>query len=202
MLSRDDCAVTPIYDVPLRPHRDRYAPTHIVSAVNVRLFRELLKQAREGKALRTGKLGRPALSKLTAGTGPKPVNPSTIKNIEDGKNADPGIATISRIVEAMGLTLSSFFARIERQTESDLLDSAIPRRTTPSPAAGVQTNGPSRSAVSLDASKLLAAGNALVDAGGLFIAAAEGVEVGPIARQTRPVRGTQPKKNQRGAANR
>lgn len=199
MLSRPECADTPIFDGPLRPHGDQYAPTHIVGAVNVRRFRELLKQAREGKALRTGKLGRPALSKLTAGTGPKPVNPSTIKNIEDGKSADPGIATISRIVEAMGLPLSLFFARIEGQTDSDLPAWVIEGRTARPLEEGVPHGG-GRPTVPLSAPALLAAGEAFLETGTRLIDAATGGKVKPSRRATPRVRRKKPGKGKRGGA--
>ena len=53
------------------------------------------------------------LSARTKQTGKIPINKMTISEIETGANADPGITTVARLVEGMGLTLSSFFARIE-----------------------------------------------------------------------------------------
>lgn len=86
----------------------------IVQSVNLARVRSELKAAREGTGLRRGpKIGRLALSRLTQEGFDKPVNGQTIKNIEDGRIADPGIVTIARIVEAMGLTLATFFARVE-----------------------------------------------------------------------------------------
>lgn len=103
---------------PIRSYGLEYAQTHIVQRVDIVRFRRVLKEAREGKSpLRRGpKMGRPALSKLTASEepgAPPPVNSQTIKNIEDGLNKDPGIVTVARLVEGLGLTLSSFFAQIE-----------------------------------------------------------------------------------------
>jgi hypothetical protein len=86
----------------------------IVPCVNLERVRAELKAAREGIGLRQGpKIGRPALSRMTQAGFDKPVNSQTIKNIEDGRIADPGIVTIARIVEALGLTLATFFARVE-----------------------------------------------------------------------------------------
>lgn len=104
----------------------------IVQFVNMDRFRLELKAAREGRsALRRGeRLGRPGLSKRTKTDQGTAVNSQTIKNIEDGLIADPGLVTVARIVEAMGLTLSQFFAQIEG------LPAASPQSTTEEPAKG------------------------------------------------------------------
>src|ERR1051326_2120382 len=144
MLSRAKLTDTPTFDKPIRSHSLGYASAHIVRGVDVKRFREVLRKAREGELLRAGKLGRPALSKLTAATGTTPVNAQTIKNIEDGINVDPGIATVSRIVEAMGLSLSEFFLQIERQTDGD----STTRANVSTTGRASETSGQGRSAVS------------------------------------------------------
>ena len=94
-------------------------------------FRETLKAAREGRSLRTGpKIGRPGLAKLTKDDGwPKEIHSQTIKNIEDGVTADPGVVTIARILDALEITLSDFFAHV---------DGAMPRRKARSRVAPVE----------------------------------------------------------------
>jgi hypothetical protein len=96
-----------------------------------------LKNARIGRSpLRRGpKLGRPAVSKLTAQGHATPVNSQTIKNIEDGRIADPGIVTIARIVEAMGLRLAEFFAQVEGRPLSATAGTATGGPLIPSDAA-------------------------------------------------------------------
>lgn len=128
-----------------------------------------------------------------------------VENLKGEPDYDPGIGIVSAFILAAGkldpeLTLSSFIDDVERQTESDLPNPAVPSRTTPAPKESVKDGR--RSAVPLDASKLLAAGNALIDAGGLFIAAAEGVEVDRLPRKARHARPGQPKKTKSGAAHR
>lgn len=72
-------------------------------------FREVLRRSRKERGISQG-----ALSTLTESSGTAPVNPMTISEIETGAITDPRIMTVARIVEAIpGLTLSSFFARIE-----------------------------------------------------------------------------------------
>lgn len=101
-----------------------YALTPIVWGVDFQIFRETLKNMRLGKTtLRLPhKIGRPTVSKMTTNVSKfrTPVNAQTIKNIEDGLARDPGIVTISRIVESMGVALSAFFAEIEERQKDRL----------------------------------------------------------------------------------
>lgn len=78
------------------------------SAMDVDRFRAILRACREavGETQKT-------LAVKTGATGTRPVNSMTISEIETGAIIDPGIVTVSRLVEAMGLTLSAFFAQIE-----------------------------------------------------------------------------------------
>lgn len=70
-------------------------------------FRKVLCECR-------GKLSQGDLSTMTkTADNPVPVSPMTISAIERGATRDPGLLTVVRLVEAMGMTLSSFFARIE-----------------------------------------------------------------------------------------
>jgi len=101
--------------------------TPIVLTVDVDRFRGVLKEVRVGKSpIRQGdKLGRPSVSKATRDAFHKiAVSAQTIKNIEDGETQDPGIVTIARIIEAMGVRLSDFFLQVEEP-------SAPPVRTPP-----------------------------------------------------------------------
>lgn len=101
------CKCFGVADLPLRA----YAHVRISSAsMDVERFRQTL------RGLRKQLVGsQAALSALTkGGENDTAVNTMTISEIETGAIADPGIVTVSRIIEAMpGLTLSSFFAQIE-----------------------------------------------------------------------------------------
>lgn len=101
----------------------------------------------------------------------------------------PRVETFVKAVKGLreGMTLADFFLQIERQTDGDLSARAIDSKTVSTPAESESRGGPGRP-IPLDAAALLQAGNALVDAGGLFIAAAHGVEVKPRARTNHPAR--------------
>lgn len=86
----------------------------ILPAVDMERFRKTL---REQRKKHVG--GRPQLAKRTAASGKKPVHPQTIRDIEAGEIEDPGVLTVARLVEAMGLTLSDFFLQFESQTYAD-----------------------------------------------------------------------------------
>lgn len=93
---------------------------HTVRLVDVERFRETLRKLRQNEVPngRGMKVGRPALSKLTDRGAARPVNSQTIKNIEDGRIVDPGLVTVARIVDALGLSLTEFFAHVEGVTSA------------------------------------------------------------------------------------
>lgn len=106
----------------------------------------------------------------------------------DAGHTNPSLDRLELLAKGMRLSLSEFIHQIEnadwsrssRQTDSDLHVRENPDRTAPPPEGS--SRGRDAAPVPLDAHALLQAGNALVDAGGLFIAAAKGVEVRPRAR--------------------
>jgi transcriptional regulator with XRE-family HTH domain len=53
------------------------------------------------------------LSERTKKSGAKPIAAMTISEIETGANAEPGILTVARLVEGMGISLALFFAEVE-----------------------------------------------------------------------------------------
>lgn len=129
-----------------------------------------------------------------------------VENLKGEPDYDPGIGIVNAFIAAAAqqdpsLTLSSFFAQIERQTDGSLQGRDGESRTVPSPDESTQRGRQGR-AVPLDAPSLLAAGDALVEAGGRLIAAASGIAVGKDARPTDRVRRAKPAKGARRAANR
>lgn len=73
-------------------------------------FRAVLRELRKELVGSQGELS--ALTKINETD--TPVNTMTISEIETGAIADPGIITVIRLIEALpGVSLSSFFARIE-----------------------------------------------------------------------------------------
>lgn len=90
--------------------------------------------------------GRPALAKRTKDSGTKPIHAQTIRDIEVGAIDDPGILTIARLVDGMGLTLSKFFTLIEeRQTETDSQLGTKSTTTVPAPNPTEAVHGASSS---------------------------------------------------------
>lgn len=91
------------------------------------VFRKTLRALRKRLVGSQGQLS--ALTKTDAS--PIPIAVMTISDIERGKNKDPGIVTVHRLIEAMpGMTLSSFFARIEGLPVTDELgDNSEPPAT-------------------------------------------------------------------------
>lgn len=127
----------------------------------------------------------------------------------DTGHTNPSLDRLELLAAGMRLSLPDFFTGLEglgpaqsrRQTDSDLPDPAVARRTTRSPEEYTKRGRQDRT-VPLDAPSLLAAGDALVEAGGRLIAAASGIKVGKDARQANHVRGAKPAKDARRAANR
>lgn len=87
-------------------------------------FREFIRHVRE-----TEFGGR---AKLQQATG---VNRTTIQRIETDPTYSPGLETVAKLVEAMGLSLSTFFARLESQTSATegLIHSARRAQNAPLP---------------------------------------------------------------------
>jgi transcriptional regulator with XRE-family HTH domain len=112
----------------------------------------------------------------------------------------PQTENFIKAIEGLGMTASEFFLQIERQTDSDLPARANVSTTARTPAEN-DTRGQDRP-IPLDAAALLQAGNALVDAGGLFIAAAHGVEVKPRARARDSARRRPARERRRAGGNR
>lgn len=144
------------------------------------------------------------LAKKITAAGDK-INKTTIyriENVADREGHKPRLETIGLWLKyTTGLTLSSFFAQIESQTEGDLSPGAGTGSTATTPEES-GSRARQDHAVSVDADKLLAAGNALVDAGGLFIAAAKGVEVGKGPRARHDARGGTARQRRRVGGNR
>lgn len=115
----------------------------------------------------------------------------------------PQVATFVKAIKGLreGMTVSEFFLQIEGKTNSTLQSDADARRTTRPLEESVKSGRQGRT-VPLDAPSLLAAGDALVEAGGRLIAAASGIAVGKDASTTDRVRGAKPAKGARRAAHR
>lgn len=86
-----------------------------------------------------------------------------IESVDKYPNYEPGMETVTRLVEGMGLTLSSFFAQIERQTDGDLQtrEDAI---KNPRTLAEKASRGRAGAAVSSDRQVREAVGQALLRA--------------------------------------
>jgi transcriptional regulator with XRE-family HTH domain len=85
--------------------------TPILLGMNVKGVRELIKAERKRR--------RWTLDRLASESG---ITRSAIHDIEQGRTKDPKLDTIARLIEAMGMSLTQFFAQIERQTKPDLHD--------------------------------------------------------------------------------
>lgn len=93
------------------------SPTIPAVAFDMNAFRAALKTQRK---LRVG-----SRAKLVERCGAPAMSPTTIQNAELGPDM-PGIDTVARLVEAMGLTLSTFFAQLERSQNQGLpLDASL-----------------------------------------------------------------------------
>lgn len=170
--------------------------------VQWRAIREGLRRARDSRGMTLKEA-----SAETARSGETPISLHTIHAIENVKrepDLKPEFETVDRLVNVYGLTLSSFFLQIERQTDGSLQSSAGGSRTAQSPEESIKRRGAQARPAALDASTLLKAGNALVDAGGLFIAAAHGVTVEPQQRDRArdPVGGSASRPRRRAGGNR
>lgn len=84
---------------------NEYACGRILPTVELSAFRDFLRHIRE-----TEYGGRAKLQKATG------VNRTTIQRIETDPTYSPGLETIAKLVEGMGLSLSVFFARFENHT--------------------------------------------------------------------------------------
>lgn len=72
-------------------------------------FGQVLKQVRDERGLSQEALAQRA----PTADGEKPISPMTVSAIERGANLNPTISTVVRLIEALPMTLSSFFARLE-----------------------------------------------------------------------------------------
>lgn len=109
----------------------------------------------------------------------------------------PQVENFVKAIEGLGLSVSSFFAQIERKTDGDL--SIEPRpSSTALPQIGAAPSG-DRRAVSIDSTKLTQAGERLVEVGlllqGAAADAANDGDVAPPVPKAKRVRRTQPHKS-------
>lgn len=114
-------------------------------SVDMNAFRTAFTECR----LQSG-LTQKQLSELTKAEGLPAIGVQAVSDIETGATKDPGTLTISRLIEAMGLTVSAFFLQMEHTTIRDIgtgiaeVESAASPQRNPSEAAAYVSGSSTR----------------------------------------------------------